>query len=100
MAKLLMMAGGQVGGADLGTISAFVVLSAGTQSRVFKVKGIASAPQVTELAAATTLDVQRFKRELVDDLPRGGMGMITPDATWICGVVRAYLKKTEGVDVG
>lgn len=99
MGKLLMLAGGQVGGADLGAISAYVVLSAGNQSRVFTVKGSASAPTVSELPAATTLDIQRFRRELADDLPRGGLGMTTPDASWICGVVRTHLKKTEGIDV-
>jgi hypothetical protein len=98
MAKLLMMAGGQVGGAE-GTVSAFVVLSAGTKSRVFKVKGSAASPAITELEAATTLDIQRFRREVVDDLPRGGFGMVTPDSSFVCGIVRAHLKKTEGIDV-
>jgi hypothetical protein len=100
MSKLMMLAGGQVGGGDVGHLSAFVVLSAGTQSRIFKVVGSAAAPVVTELPAATTIDLTRFRRDVVDDLPRGGYGMATPDAAWVCGVVRSHLKKSEGLEVG
>jgi hypothetical protein len=94
MAKLLVMAGATASG----WVSAYVVLSAGTQSRVFKVSGKIDAPNVDELPAATTLDVQRFQRELQDDLFGMGatraMNAIEKERT--CGVVRAHLEQTGG----
>jgi hypothetical protein len=97
--KLLMMAGGQVGAAPSRLLSAYVVLSAGAKSRVFKVHGKEAALSIDELPAQTTFDIRRFQREIVDDLPEAGKGMTKPDADWVCGVVSAHLKKTEGVDV-
>lgn len=101
MAKLLMMAGGTAPGdaGSAGWVSAYVVLSAGAQSRVFKVSGKMDAPQVDELAAATTLDLKRFQDDLKKDL--FGMGVVrAADKDWVCGVVRAHLKARDGIDVG
>ena len=102
MAKLLMMAGATapegVEGATTGWVSAYVVLSAGAGSRVFKVLGKMDAPQVDELPAATTLDMKRFQDDLKKDL--FGMGVTrAADKDWVCGVVRAHLKQREGIDV-
>jgi hypothetical protein len=99
MSKLLMMAGGQSGAEGARLLSAYVVLSAGTKSRVFKVHGREGALAVDELPAQTTLDIRRFQREIVDDLPEAGKGMIKPDPEWVCEAVRAHLKKAEGIDV-
>jgi hypothetical protein len=96
-----MMAGGTAPGeaGSAGWVSAYVVLSAGAQSRVFKVLGKMDAPQIDELPAATTLDLKRFQEELKKDLY--GMGVVrTADKDWVCGVVRAHLKTSEGIDVG
>ena len=101
MAKLLMMAGGTADGdaGSAGWVSAYVVLSAGAQSRVFKVLGTKEAPGVDELPAATTLDLKRFQDEMKEDL--SGMGVVrTADKDWACGVVRAHLKAKDGIDVG
>ena len=80
-------------------VSAFVVLSAGPKSRVFKVTGRKRAPQIDELAAATTLDMKRFQDELKQDL--FGMGPPgAPDKEWVLNVVRDHIKRTENVEVG
>lgn len=99
MSKLLMMAGGEVGAEGARRVSAYVVLSAGTKSRVFKVHGAEPELRVEELQAQTTFDIRRFQREIVDDLPDAGKGMKKPEADWICGIVRAHLKNAEGIDV-
>jgi hypothetical protein len=99
MNKLLMMAGGEVGKAGARLLSAYVVLSAGTKSRVFKVHGKEGSLAVDELPAATTLDVRRFQREIVDDLPDAGKGMTKPDAAWVCEAVRVHLKQADGIEV-
>jgi hypothetical protein len=81
-----------------GWVSAYVVLSAGAQSRVFKVQGKMDAPHVDELPAETTIDLKRFQNELKNDLY--GMGVVrAADKDWVCGVVRAHLKETEGIDI-
>ena len=89
-------------------VSAYVVLSAGAQSRVFRVRGLADAPKVEELPAATTLDMKRFQVELGEDLQpqldelraEGHPAHIeAPQADWVTGFVRTHLKKAEGVDV-
>jgi hypothetical protein len=101
MSKLLMMAGSTATGdaGSPGWVSAYVVLSAGAQSRVFKVLGTADAPQVDEMDAATTLDLKRFQDEVKKDL--SGMGVSrAADKDWVCGVVRAHLKSKEGIDAG
>jgi hypothetical protein len=91
MPKLLMLAGGVVPGSPR-ALGAYVVLSAGTQSRVFKVKG----SEVEELPAATTLDVKRFERELREDL---GPALEKPPAAQVTDIVREHLHRTEGMDV-
>ena len=89
-------------------VSAYVVLSAGAQSRVFRVRGAADAPAIEELPPATTLDVKRFQVELqedlqptVDELRAQGhpahVELSRPE--WVAAHVRNHLKKTENLDV-
>jgi len=100
MGKLLMVAGRQIGD----RIGAYVVLSAGRMSRVFSVRGTASAPTVTELPAATTIDMRRFEGELEKDLraeagDAGGGAATRPADAVVCGAVKAHLKTSESLDV-
>jgi hypothetical protein len=110
VAKLLVLAAGVVkvprGGPR--AVSAYVVLSAGPKSRVFRVRGAADAPVVEELEPATTLDVRRFQAELqadlqptVDDLRAKGepahVELSRPE--WLAAFVRKHLKATENLDV-
>jgi len=102
MAKLLVLAGGIVerGAGQPGMVSAYVVLSEGSKSRLFRVRGPTDAPVVTELDAATTVDIARFRRELADDLDpvlaeiraRGGSPSIAvPKPEWVTGIVERHL---------
>jgi hypothetical protein len=112
MAKLMMMAGGIVepGGGRPGMVSAYVALSArGAATRIFKVVGPVAKPTVSELPGATTVDLGRIRAELDEDLQPAlearhakgaAVGVATPSAAWVCGVVRDHLKTTEGRDVG
>src|SRR6185436_18529181 len=70
MPSLFVLAAGIVecGPGRPGMLSAYVVLNEGRASRLFKVRGFADAAIVTELDAATTVDIARFRRELADDL--------------------------------
>ncbi len=110
MPKLLVLASGVVnvprGGAR--GVSAYVVLSAGPQSRVFRVHGPAAAPAVDELPSATTLDVKHFQVEIQDDLQsaleevraEGHPAHIEASKPeWVTAFVRKHLKTTEGLDV-
>ena len=81
-------------------VSAYVVLSERSKSRLFKVKGPADSPSVTELDSATTVDIARFRRELADDLEpalrdlraQGGSPAIAvPKPEWVTGIVGRYL---------
>lgn len=107
MGTLLMLAGGIVepGAGRPGSVSAYVVLSAGRQSRIFKVRGPADRPVVTELGAETTVDLGRFQDELRGDLKpaldevhaQGGAAAITlPKKEWVCGLVATHLRAAEG----
>ena len=89
-------------------LSAYVVLSAGAATRVFRVRGPTSALAVEELPSATTLDIRRFQTELDEDLqpalraarssdPKARIELSHPE--WVTGVVRKHLKDAEGVDV-
>jgi len=110
VAKLLVLASGMVqepGGAPL-AVSAYVVLSAGAGSRIFRVRGPGRAPKVEELAAATTIDIRRFQNELQADLQgdldsvraKGHPAHVEPSSPeWVCGFVRAYLRESEGTEV-
>ena len=105
----MMLAGGIVeGGGGAGVVSAYVVLSAGRASRLIRVQGPASAARVTELPAATTVDLGRFQADLRDDLQpallelrgQGALAAITdPRPEWVCGLVRAHLLSDEGIEV-
>ena len=81
-------------------VSAYVVLNEGNKSRLFKVRGEADSPSVTELDAATTVDLARFRRELADDLDpvlaelraRGGSpGIAVPKPEWVTSIVERHL---------
>ena len=110
MAKLLVMASGVVkvpkGGVK--AVSAYVALSAGAKSRIFRVRGTAEAPSVEELPPATTLDMKRFQGTLnedlqpaVDELRAQGhaahVELSRPE--WLAAIVRKHLKDSEGLDV-
>jgi hypothetical protein len=108
--KLLVLAGGVVNVPKGGprAVSAYVVLSAGAQSRVFRVRGGAHAPSVEELPSATTLDIKHFQVELQEDLQpaldelrtQGHPAHVEPARPeWVTAFVREHLKSTEGVDV-
>jgi hypothetical protein len=111
MSKLLVLAGGVVKmpkGGGIRAVSAYVVLSAGPKSRVFRVRGSAETPVVEEMQAATTLDIKRFQLELqsdlqpaLDELRMQGypvhVELSRPD--WVCSFVKRHLKATEGIDV-
>lgn len=111
MSKLLVLAGGVVKaprGAGIKAVSAYVVLSAGAKSRVFKVKGTPDAPSVEEMPAATTLDIKRFQTELQNDLQpaldelrmQGHTAHVELSrADWVCSFVKRHLKTTENIDV-
>jgi hypothetical protein len=110
VSKLLVMASGVVkiprGGPR--AVSAYVVLSAGAKSRVFRVRGAADAPAVEELPPATTLDMRRFQTELQEDLQpalnelraqghAAHIELSRPE--WVTAHVRKHLKATENLDV-
>jgi hypothetical protein len=110
MGKLLVLASGVVkiprGGVR--AVSAYVVLSAGAQSRIFRVLGSAEAPSVEELPSATTLDIKHFQGKLQEDLQpaldelrteghAAHVELSRPE--WLAAIVRKHLKDSEGVDV-
>ena len=108
MGKLLVLASGVVKSAGAArAVSAYVVLSAGAASRVFRVRGSVDAPSVEELPSATTLDIKRFQTELDEDLqpalqaaratdPKAHVELSRPE--WVSAFVRRHLKQTEGLD--
>jgi hypothetical protein len=98
MSRLHMMAGAVAAGTDPGTeqVSAYVVLADGSKSRLFKIEGKTTSPQVSELDAATTLDLKRFQEQLKTDL--AGLGPVrAADASWACEFVRVHLRWDLGV---
>jgi hypothetical protein len=110
VSKLLVLASGVVKAPKGGprAVSAYVVLSAGPQSRVFRVRGLADAPKVEELPPATTLDMKRFQGELQEDLQpqldelraeghAAHIELSPPE--WVIAFVRKHLKQTEGIEV-
>lgn len=105
-----MLAGGIVepGVGQPGAVSAYVAFNAGRASRLFKVSGSLGAPAVLELDAATTIELNRFRREVAADVApalaaierAGGAGAVAePSARWVTDVVRRWLATTEGVEV-
>jgi hypothetical protein len=112
VSKLLVLASGVVkapGGGGVRALSAYVVLSAGPSSRVFRVRGPGDAPSIEELPSATTLDVKRFQSDLQHDLQpvldelraQGHPAHVELSrAEWVAAVVRKHLKATEGIEVG
>lgn len=111
MGKLLVLASGVVkapGGGGAVAVSAYLVLSAGAKSRVFRVRGAPDAPAVEELPAATTLDIKRFQSELQADLQpaldelraQGHPAHVELSrAEWVAALLRKHLKATEGLEV-
>ena len=110
MGKLLVLANGVVKVPHVGAraVSAYVALSAGAKSRVFRVRGSIDAPRVEELPAETTLNVQHFQTQIQADLEPELQGARAEGAPahielsrpeWICVFVRNHLKATEGLDV-
>ncbi|HEY1692919.1 MAG TPA: hypothetical protein VGG39_12200 [Polyangiaceae bacterium] len=110
MAKLLVLAAGvvKVPKGGIRAVSAYVVLSAGAQSRVFRVRGTADVPVIEELPPATTLDVKHFQGTLQEDLQPAvdqlraeghpaHVELARPE--WLAGHVRKHLKDHEGLDV-
>jgi hypothetical protein len=108
--KLIVLANGVVKVPHFGarTVSAYVALSAGTKSRVFRVRGAVDAPAVEELPAATTLDIQHFQTQIQSDLQAAldaeraeghaaHIELSRPE--WVSVFVRNHLKATEGIDV-
>jgi len=98
-----MLAGGIVepGAGRSGSVSAYVALSAGRGSRLFKVYGPVPSPQIAELPPATTVDLSRFEEELRADLQpfvdaagsaTGVAGIARPSSAWVCEIVRAFLE--------
>jgi hypothetical protein len=111
MSKLRMLAGGIVepGVGLIGSVSAYVAFRGRLgRSRLFKVQGPTNQPRITELDSATTVDLGRFRREVLEDLrpavdditARGGTAAIAePKADWVADVVRHHLRKAEGAEV-
>ena len=105
----MMLAGGIVeSGRGDGAVSAYVVYSAGHASRLFKVKGPSKGAVITELPAATTIDLGRFRGELEEDLAPAlaelravgaSPAVAVPSSTWVCGLVREHLRTREGIEV-
>jgi hypothetical protein len=111
VSKLLVLASGVVkaphGGGVRG-LSAYLVLSAGPKSRVFRVRGTGDAPVIEELPSATTLDVKRFQSDLQEDLQpvldelRAQGHPVHVELSrhdWVAAIVRKHLRENEGVDV-
>jgi hypothetical protein len=111
VSKLLVLASGVVKaprGGGVRALSAYLVLSAGPKSRVFRVRGTGEAPVIEELPSATTLDVKRFQTDLEEDLKptldelraEGHPAHVELSRhDWVAAIVRKHLKATEGVDV-
>ena len=108
MSKLYVLAGGIVEGRP-GRVSAFVAYNPKPGvSRLFKVQGSAAKPEVSELPAATTVDLGRFRKTLQEELEPalaeitalgGTASIVSPRADWISEVVGRHLKSTEGIDL-
>jgi hypothetical protein len=111
MSKLFVLAGGIVepGAGRPGRVCAFVAYNARPgKSRLFKVHGSATDPGVTELPAATTIDLGEFQNVLSQELQPavaeiaalgGNAAIAQPRADWVAGVVRHHLKAVEGIEV-
>ena len=106
MGKLFMLAGGIVepGSGQPGRVSAFVAFNPRpTVSRLFKVRGPATAPEVVELPSATTVDLGAFRREVATELEPelerirslgGASAIAQPRADWVTEVVKRHLRAT------
>lgn len=98
-----MLAGGLVepGGGNPGAVSAFVAYNPSPSiSRLFKVEGPTDEPRVVELAAATTVDLGRFRAQVHEELDPvvreittlGGAAAIkSPRADWVNTIVQKHL---------
>ena len=98
MSKLYMLAGAVAPGTDPASerVSAYVVLTEGGRSRLFKLTGTRAEPRIEELDAATTLDLKRFRDETKNDL--AGLGALqAADGNWACEAVRTHLREDLGI---
>jgi hypothetical protein len=97
MSKLLVMAGGQILQGDGRWICAFVALSAGRKSRIFRVQGQPKSLIIQELEAETTVDISRFKQEVADTLALvdSQEQVQKPDTGWVCSLVQQYLDNSQ-----
>ncbi len=106
--RFMVMASASVEGLDAGEgpfITGFVVVSEKkVGSRIFKVKGSAASPQVTELPSATTIDLQRFQREVSSEVEPmlessraidAPAALTTPPDATLIDAVRAYLERAS-----
>ncbi|MFO0742383.1 MAG: hypothetical protein U0270_41300 [Labilithrix sp.] len=94
MSKLFML-GGMVSTDADPVASAYVVVSEGSKSRMYRVSGPVRAPRVEEQGAGTTFDSERFRRESARDLEgRGPLEDVDP--SWACEAVRIHLRRDLG----
>lgn len=94
MSKLFFL-GGMVSTDADPVVSAYVVVSEGQKSRMYRVSGPMRAPTVADTGAGTTFDSQRFQRESAADLDgRGPLREVDP--SWACEVVRVHLRRDLG----
>ena len=112
MSKFFVLAGGIVepNAGQPGRVSAFVAYNPRPGvSRLFKIEGSPAVPEVSELPSATTVDLGQFRRTNEQELKpaleaitgRGGTAAIaSPRADWVADLVRAHLRKVEGIEVG
>jgi hypothetical protein len=103
-----MLAGGLVEpNADQpGAVVAYVAMSVTLEgSRMFKLAGPPHSPTVTELPAATTIDLNRMHKDVAAELEPaisaivavGGDGTVgRPDGAWAAGLVRDHIEATKG----
>jgi hypothetical protein len=94
MSKLFLL-GGMVSTDADPHASAYVVVSEGRKSRVYRISGPVREPKIEEGQAGTTFDSERFRLESERDL--AGRGELKPvDPTWACEAVRIHLRRDLG----
>ncbi len=89
-----------------GAVVAYVAMSATLEgSRMFKLEGRPDSPTVTELPAATTIDLNKMHKDVARELEpavhavqaAGGNAAVSrPDGEWAAKLVRAHLEAADG----